>query len=258
MIVVTVASCVVAIASMAAMMVTRRRLADQRRRTLEAEAAVAARSAELVVANAAIETAELGRIHADQRAVAAEHATAVAEQRAELAEQLAARADQRATVSSAGFDPEVVWALEQARSERTWRLSLALGPDLDSVFVNAASPLREALQVEVDAAREEVGAVVELDAYLPDGLTQAGSVLVLRAAQELLATVVRRGEETTVDARPDGRDMLVTIRSVDENGEPVPPSPLPLPDSPGIEAIDDGVRIRNVVSVPVGADPTRA
>ncbi|MET0324816.1 MAG: hypothetical protein ABW219_06295, partial [Ilumatobacteraceae bacterium] len=178
----------------------------------------------------------------------AESRAAAAEQRA--AEFAAARA---AAADGGGVDARLLWTLEQARSERTWRHSVALGPDSVSVFSDATDPLYEALQVELDAAREEVGAVVELEAELPPGVTAAGSVLALRAAQELLANVVRRGEVTTLHVHAEGVDLVVAVRSVDEDGEPVATEPLAIPSSADIELITDGVRILGAVGPPAGS-----
>ena len=117
-----------------------------------------------------------------------------------------------------GLDAEVLWTLERARSERTWRHSVALGPDGSSVFDTTDNPLREALQVELDAAHEDVGALVELDTDVPADVTAAGSVLILRAAQELLARAVKAAEETTLRVRVDGADVVVTVLATDEHG----------------------------------------
>jgi len=144
-----------------------------------------------------------------------------------------------------GLDADVVWILEQARSERTWRFSVATGPTSESVFDGAGDPLLAALQVELDAAREDVGAIVELDAELPGGLSSAASVLTLRAAQELLADVVRRSEETVLRLRADADDLVIDVESVDENGQPVRPRPLPIPPSPAVTVTDTGVRIHH-------------
>jgi len=144
-----------------------------------------------------------------------------------------------------GLDADVVWILERARSERTWRFSVATGPTSESVFDGAGDPLLAALQVELDAAREDVGAIVELDAELPGGLSSAASVLTLRAAQELLADVVRRSEETVLRLRADADDLVIDVESVDENGQPVRPRPLPIPPSPAVTVTDTGVRIHH-------------
>lgn len=260
MIVAVIVIAVAAVCLLIGWSVTARRLGRERAERLAVEAQAAARAADLEAEVAAAEAARTTSVE-EAEAAADEARAAVADaarneelaraaaERAERAERSAALADARSTEVFAGFDPQLVWALEQSRSERLWRLSIALGPDLDSVFEGEPDPLRVALQVEVDAAREEVGSVVNLDAELPASITPAGSVLVLRSAQELLASVVRRSEDTTVRVRPDGRDMLVTIESRDEHGEPVPVGPLATPPSASFEVVDDGVRIHNVVVV---------
>jgi hypothetical protein len=146
-----------------------------------------------------------------------------------------------------GLDPELLWTLERARSERTWRQSVALGADSTSVFEGSEHPLREALQVELDAAREDVGARVELDTDVPADVTAGGSVLVLRAAQELLARAVKVAEETTLHVRADGEDVVVTIEAVDEEGAAVAIDPLAVPASADVEATDGGVRVRRAI-----------
>ena len=92
-----------------------------------------------------------------------------------------------------------------------------------------SNPFLAAVQIELDAAREDVGAVVELVADLPVGVTVGASVLALRATQELVADIVRRSEESTVRIGVDGTDLVVDIDAVDENGEPVLPEPAAAP-----------------------------
>ncbi|MDQ3469894.1 MAG: hypothetical protein M3487_09040, partial [Actinomycetota bacterium] len=135
-----------------------------------------------------------------------------------------------------------------SRTERTWRQSVAVGPTGQPILATAEDPLYEALQIELDAAREEVGAVVELDAELRPGLSAAANVLVLRAAQELLADVVRRSESTTLRVRVEGNDVVVTVEGEDEEGRPVLPGPLPLPPSAAIAPCANGVRLRNAAA----------
>ena len=141
----------------------------------------------------------------------------------------------------------MLWALEQARSERTWRQSVAVGEG--SFLDGADDPLLAALQVELDAAREDVGAIVELEADLPTAVTPAGSVLVLRAAQELLARSMKTAEETTLRVQVDGDDVVVTVVATDEEGAPVAVEPLAIPESADIAAADGGVRILHAVAL---------
>ena len=180
---------------------------------------------------------------AEARATAAEASATEAEARATDA---MARAD-AAEARAVGVDADALWALELLRSERTWRHSVALGPDVPSVLDDATEPLQQALQIELDAAREDVGVEVELDAELPAELTAAGSLLTLRAAQELLAPAVRNGELTSIQLRADGADVLIAVHSLDQDDEPVAVEPLAIPASVDIEPTADGVRIRRAI-----------
>lgn len=286
MVVAVVLLAVVALAAIVALAWTRSRLTSQRRAAAAATERATQSEAQLAAANDALATALQEKSAAEERATAADESRAQsseqtqrAEQRAETAnrarqeaqdaadsaaeaqraaEERAATAERRASELAAagvesgggGVDAGVLWSLERARSERTWRLAVAPAPDADSIFANAEDPLIKALRVELDAAREEVGAIVELDAQLPGDLTAAGSLLSLRAAQELLASVVRRAEETTLQLRTEGTDVIVTVRAVDDEGRPVTPATLPLPPSFDAEATEDGVRVRNAVATP--------
>lgn len=248
-----------------------------RRKQAAAEALATAAHERSVAADARAAAADERWIAADDRAAAADDRAATADAQRDQAREeaaVAAEAQRAADVRTAAaeqrgddvvaalesrdadgasdavaIDAHVLWALEQARSERTWRHSVAIGPESESVFTDAADPLREALQVELDAAREDVGAVVELEADLPEGITKAGCMLTLRAAQELLADVVRRAEETTLVVRADGRDLVVTVRAIGEDGEPVASPTLTIPPSTAMVPIDGGVRVRNAITV---------
>jgi hypothetical protein len=72
-------------------------------------------------------------------------------------------------------------------------------------------------------------------------------VLVLRAAQELLARAVKVAEETTLRVVADGEDVVVTVEAVDEEGAAVPIEPLAVPPSADAEATDGGVRVRRAI-----------
>lgn len=260
MVVVVVGLAVCTVAALVLMLVLRGRLAAQRRLTAAAEERAASQEAEVAAKAAALEAEAKERAAAQSLADAGAEATRLAAERASVAEAAARDAGERAdaaeasmlslreaAVASAGVDPDVLWILEQARSERTWRFSVAAHPESPSVFADGSNPFLAAVQIELDAAREDVGAVVELVADLPVGLTVGASVLALRATQELVADIVRRSEESTVRIGVDGTDLVVDIDAVDENGEQVLPSPLPLPPSAAVEVTATGVRVHGAV-----------
>lgn len=231
--------------------------ADEARTDAERRAAIADREAAAAAELSAMADAAQreARLEADAAAAAqaeAEERLASFEQRAlaaEAAHQAALadveRAERTAPTSSGDLDAQVLWALEKARTERTWRHSVAVDPTA-SPFTEAGVALVDAIQVELDAAREDVGAEIDLDAELPDDLTAAGAVLTLRVVQELVADLVRRAEATTLRLRPDGNDIVVTVQAVDDEDQPISPRPLPIPPNDAVEVLPDGVRIRGV------------
>ncbi|CAN5682176.1 hypothetical protein BH24ACT5_BH24ACT5_11480 [soil metagenome] len=229
---------VVAVGALVGLVVARRRLADARRSASTAAAEAVTRADEVTRRHAELQVA---RDAADERVRAMEQQIADAQARLLDVERRAADAARRA-----GVDPDVAWELERARSERTWRFSVSPGPHVESTLAAAAEPLVEALQIELDAAREDVGAVVDLDASIPADLSPAASVLTLRLAQELLADVVRRSESTVLHVHDDDADLVIRVESVDADGKPVLPRPLPL-DTAAIELAPDGVRLLGVL-----------
>jgi hypothetical protein len=63
---------------------------------------------------------------------------------------------------------------------------------------------------------------------------------------------------TTLHVHAEGADLVVTVRSVDEEGEPVPTEPLAIPSSADIEQVTDGVRVLGAVRVPEDAADDQA
>lgn len=234
---------VLALAASWSWLATRSKLTAQRAATAAAEAATEAatdratqaESAAAEAARAAAGTIESLRADLDEATRRADEAVARAEQ---------AERDR-------AVDPGLLWSLERARSERTWRFSVAPGPDSVSAL-GATGPddtsraLVEAMRVELDAAREEVGAVVELDADVPDGVAPAAAVVALRVAQELLAGMVRRSESTTLRITADGDDLVVAVAGYDSHDEPVEAPPLSLPPSPSVRVDPSGSSVRIV------------
>jgi hypothetical protein len=247
MTVVVVLLCLVLAALVVLTVVQARRLGAQRVLAADATRRGEELSAELAATTAALESEAGGRAAADERVTAVTGERDSAEARAADAERRLEEERRRAddAESASLLDASLLWELEVARSERTWRNSVAIGPDEQSPLATSDQMLVAALHVELDAAREEVGAIVELDADLTARVTTAGSLMTLRVAQELLARVLRASESTTLRVGVDGRDVMVTVDATDVADAPVPAELAT--GSPALVSIDGGVRILGAV-----------
>jgi hypothetical protein len=171
------------------------------------------RDADLLHARAAVFEAETAAAAAMGRA--GESRAELEKAQAELAGVRNELAEARAQ-GSGGSRPEAaplvveaLWALERARVERTWRQSVAADPSDPSPFAEGGDPARVAVEVEVAAIREEVGSDLSADWQIDDHLAVGDGLLVVRAAQELLATASRSVEQgTLVVAREQGSVRL--------------------------------------------------
>lgn len=208
-------------------------------RAATADEARAAAEEAVVAANSVTESWKERSTAADDARVAAEEERDRAMADSAEAASLAAR-----LVDDGSADPAALWALERRRSERTWRHSVGV-PGARSPLTGA-DVLVAALQVEVDAAREDTGAVVELAADLPADLSAAASLAVLRCAQELLADAVAVGEEVTLRVGHEGGDVVVGIDGVDADGASLAPVHLAVPPS-RLEAEPGAVRLRGIL-----------
>ncbi|HEX7094761.1 MAG TPA: hypothetical protein VF183_02685 [Acidimicrobiales bacterium] len=137
-------------------------------------------------------------------------------------------------------DAAALWALELARSERRWQLSVAPGMDLPSPFEDVDDPLRLAVEVEASALREEVGAQIDVAWQLDTALPDEASLLVLRLAQELLAHAATRAETLELRVGPEDGGVAVALRALDEEGAVVPVA-LPPIASGRVRPGDDGM-----------------
>ena len=243
-------------AAIAALIVSRRRLAEQIRLTADAERRAAAGPQPLrpdsdIASATPPSVVEQPELDADSEAVIGPESgtepRAAIEPESGTEPGVDAEFPASSAVGAESSSAASLWAMERARSERTWRYSVSLGPDSVSVFQSTDEPLLAALQVEVDAAREEVGTVVHLDAVVPSGMSDEASLLTLRVAQEVLAPVVRQGEQATLHVRADGADILITVTLLDADEQPVTLDSFEILSSASIEPIEGGVRIRNVV-----------
>lgn len=119
--------------------------------------------------------------------------------------------------ANATNNASALWELELVRSERAWRNSVAINPVTDvSPFVDAEDPVRLAIEVEASALREDVGAYVTIDWQAKSINDPARRHLVVRVAQELLATAARSpGASKLVVVGED--DLKLKLEAVSES-----------------------------------------
>ncbi len=121
---------------------------------------------------------------------------------------------------------EMLWELEVARSERSWRNSVSVNPVNDpSPFESAEDPVRQAVEIEAAALREDVGAYITIDWQAQPIQSPARRLLVVRVAQEMLASASRApgaarlvisqvGEgdgELKMEFEADGDDTVINL-----------------------------------------------
>lgn len=156
-------------------------------------------------------------------------------------------------------DVTALWALELARIERRWQLSVAPGIGLTSPLATCAEHERPRVAIEIlgEALREETGTRVELAWHVATALTPVDGLHVVRIADELLAANALHAERlalTVTDERDEQADaddahgVTLAVSAFDHDDTPVAPAPwsMPAPDTAapaGVVSIDEG-RVR--------------
>lgn len=158
-------------------------------------------------------TAEQRRLEESQRTTA-HLETRVSTLRHELSDQHRTNAELTARLRTAGDARGAgLWVLERLRQSRlagTPPLRAASGPGLDM-----AGDLREALVLELELLREDVGTHAEVgDVALGDQVSAREALAVLRIVQELAATVAKRADELRIDVQRDGDAAIVTVVAI--------------------------------------------
>lgn len=166
--------------------------------------------------------------------------TRVATLRHELAEQHRTNAELTARLRTAGDARGAgLWALERLRQSRfagTPTLRAASGPGLD-----IASDLRDAIVLELELLREDVGTYAEVtDVALGNSVSGREALAVLRVVQELTASLAKRADELRIDVQRDGDVAVVTVEA---SGWPdAPPSHAILEH--GVNALPGTLEVR--------------
>jgi hypothetical protein len=165
-------------------------------------------------------TAELEQEHAarSEATKANEHLeTRMRSLRNELAEAHQTNAELTARIGRAnpsdGSRALGLWALErhrQARLASTPLLGLAVGPGADLTV-----GLTEAIRVELELLREDVGTHAELTTLdLGESVDAHEALTILRIVQELTSTLAKRADELQVHVGREGRDPTVRVVAV--------------------------------------------
>lgn len=121
--------------------------------------------------------------------------------------------------NGSGSSPiHTLWDLEVARSERTWRHSVAINPENDpNPFDETDDPVRLAVEIEAAALRETVGSFITVDWQAAPVVDTARRQLVLRVAQEMLAAASREPAASTLTVQGDGELVLELTQTDDES-----------------------------------------
>lgn len=136
---------------------------------------------------------------------------------------LAARPDVVVGEGDGTGDPgaDTLWDLEVARSERSWRNSVAINPvDDPSPFDSTDDPVRTAVEIEASALREDVGALIDVEWKIPPIEAPARRILVVRVAQEMLASASRvpGAARLVVSEDPETGASVLSFEAADEGG----------------------------------------
>lgn len=196
MLVAVVAAVAVAVASLVAWLVARRR-----RQQLTRELQTVSDERDRAIAAAAAD-GERADVANQERDHALDRLQRVEQEAAELADRLRDQATARAAA---------LWALALGRVERAWRTSVAVHADGRSPLDGPGDPLRTAVGVVVDAAREDAGAQIDVEWDGADQVPDDQAVVVLAIVESVVAAVAKAPGVTTIalSAGPEGVDVSV-------------------------------------------------
>ena len=159
-----------------------------------------------------------------------------------LEAELAASREEVATLERAAErdDSGILWELMRRHTEHTWLVSIAVGEDEPSPFESDADPFRTAVEIEVDAAREEAGAAVELAWSGDEGarVAPARAALTVALVRDVLGALGTSAASITIAIDISSDHIDVAIAAEADDGSPIE---IVVPD--GLETVDQRLRI---------------
>jgi colicin import membrane protein len=138
------------------------------------------------------------------------------------AEAEAALATAEAAVSGGDRDAVELWALALASVRRTWEVSVAPSPGVPSPLEGSDDELRDAISIEVDAAREEAGAAIDLEWSGDAVVAPATALRALALARELIGRLAKATDVAVLRVCADRDGITLEVTGSDVEGQPAP------------------------------------
>jgi hypothetical protein len=132
----------------------------------------------------------------------------------------AALAQAEAAASGGDQQAAELWALALASVRRTWEMSVAPSPGLPSPLEGSDDLLRDAIGIEVDAAREEAGAAIDLEWSGREVVAPAMAVRALALAQEVIGRLAKATDAAVLQVTVDRDRVTLEVVGTDVEGRP--------------------------------------
>jgi hypothetical protein len=125
-------------------------------------------------------------------------------------------------------DADALWALELARLDRRWHMSVAPGIGFTSPLAECApgDAPRVALDIVASALREETGTRYVIDWQATAELPVATALLVVRAGDELLSAAALASEVVRLRVAEAPEHVVLTVEAFDDAEQPVALAPI--------------------------------
>lgn len=136
--------------------------------------------------------------------------------------------------ASGAWEADLLWDLALARAEQRWRMSISLSIDDESPLAGSDDQLRAAIEIEIDAAREESGADIDLHWSGETPAPPAAGVVAYSLVESVVAALATTAARTVVHVEVGEDDIRLRFDVTDDTGRPMEPElPSAIRDAPG-------------------------